>query len=71
MVQIFLKRNPPACSILDNGVFNYLTFFDDFVEKALRRFATCPSVNDRSCRKLFLSVPIMPDDNFRVENLTT
>ena len=41
-----LPRNPPYCIILDNWVFDSIISVDELFAKALRRLATCLSVND-------------------------
>ena len=55
----------------DNWVFDSLTLVDDLLAKALRRFATCVSVNNNLCKKLVseLRLPIIFDDNLKTDSV--
>ena len=47
---------PPDFIILDNWDFDSIISVDDLLAKALRRFATCLSVNNNLCGKLVSSL---------------
>ena len=65
-----LPRNPPDCIYLCNCIFDSFILADEIFTKALQIFATCLLVNKNSCRKLVLplKLPIMFDDNFKVNS---
>ena len=65
-----LPRNPLVCIILCNCIFDSFILADELFTKALQIFATCLLVNNNSCRKLVLplELPIMFDDNFKVNS---
>ena len=61
-----LQRNTPDCIILDSGVSGDFISYEELFSIALQKLMTCLLVIDRLCGKLFISVPIMSDDNLRV-----
>ena len=53
------------CIILDNWIFDNLISVDDLLAKVLRRFLTCPLINDSLWGKLVSSLPTIFDDNLK------
>ena len=65
-----LPRNLISCIILDGWVLDIsLISLDELFKEVLWTLATCVLTNNR-CWKLFLPVPIMPDDHLRVIPVT-